>query len=170
MPGTHACLHMCTHNRKLPPISDEFMQIAKMQIRVGSKAQLASDPFWGKHNKKRETQNESITFNLDRQKDSLIRNLTSFPRQCPASSYLPILPPTPFMHPMPSGPKPQVQPNANHWVENARWQHSGVFAIGQWTMREFPEPLVVLMEQLDTNTRHRSGWEETMQNNREVKT
>lgn len=87
MPGTHACLHMCTHNRKLPPSSNEFMQIAKMQIRVGSKASLASDPFWGKHNKKRETQNESITFNLDRQKDSLIRNLTSFPRQCPASSY-----------------------------------------------------------------------------------
>jgi len=36
-------------------------------------------------------------------------------------------------------------------------------------MREFPESLVVLMEQLDANTRHRSGWEEIMWNNREFK-
>lgn len=94
------------------------------------------------------THNESICFNLDRQKHSLIPPLTFFPPHCPDYAHSATL----LLHPLPSGLKSQVQENGNHWVENARWQHSGVFAIGQWTMRGFPEPLVVRMEQLDTNT------------------
>lgn len=159
---TRACMHTCTHNRKLPPSFNEFMQITKMQIQVVSSAVC-----WCILRKTRQKlNNESILFNLDRQKHSLIPTLVAFPPQCPASLHSA----TPLLHPLPSGLKPQVQANANHWVENARWQHSGVFVIGQWTMREFPEPLVVLMEQLDTNTRNRSGWEETMRNNGELKT
>lgn len=156
--------HTCTHNRKLPPSSNEFMQITNMQIRV---VQLSCSVMRFEENttKKRETYYESISFNLCRQRDSLIPTLTAFPPQCPDFPHSA----TPFLPPLPSGLKPQVQENANHWVENARWQHSGVFAIGQWTMREFPEPLVVQMKQLDANTRHRSGWEEIMWNNRNLK-
>lgn len=42
------------------------------------------------------TRNESISFNLDRQKDSLIPTLTAFPPQCPASSHSA----TPHPHPL----------------------------------------------------------------------
>lgn len=159
---THACMHTCTHNRKLPPSFNESMQITKMQIH-----KVSSAVCWCILRKTgQKLDNESILFNLDRQTNSLIPTLVAFPAQCPASFHSAI----PLLHPLPPGLKPQVQANANHWVENARWQHSGVFVIGQWTMREFPEPLVVLMEQLDTNTRHGSGWEETMRNNRGLKT
>lgn len=162
--NTHACMHTRTHNRKLPPSSEEFMQITKMQIWV---VRLSCPLMRFEENTtKWETSQQIYFVNLDRQKDSLIPTLTAFPPQCPASPHSA----TPLLHPLPSGLKPQVQANANHWVENARWQHSGVFVIGQWTIREFPETLVVLMEQLDTNTRHGSGWEETMRNNRELKT
>lgn len=62
------------------------------------------------------TRNESISFNLDRQKDSLIPTLSAFPPRCPAFPRSA----TPLLHPLPSGLKPQVQANANHWAENAR--------------------------------------------------
>lgn len=138
------------------------MQIPNMQ----KQAERLSCPVMHFSTKRRKTHCESIYFNLRRHNDGLIPSLTAFPPQCPGSPHSA----TPFFHPLPSGLKPQVQANTNQWVENARWQCSGVFAIGQWTMREFPKPLVVPMEQLDSNTRRRSGWEETTRNNRELKT
>lgn len=94
---THACMHSCTHNRKLPPSSNEFMQITKMQIRV---VRLSCPLMHFEENttKLGKVNNESISFNLNRQKDSLIPTLAAFPPQCPASR--------PCCHPPPASPAP----------------------------------------------------------------
>lgn len=100
----HPCMHTCTHNRKLPPGSNEFMQITKMQILL---VRLSCPMMhFEKNTTKWEggTHNKSILFNLDRQKDNLIPTLTAFPPQYPAFPHSA----TPSCIPCPLGLKPQV--------------------------------------------------------------
>lgn len=89
-------------NRKLPPSSNEFMQITNMQMRV---VRLSCSVMRLEENttkkKERKTHYESISFNLCRHRDSLIPTPTAFPPQCADSPHSA----TPFLPPLPSGVK-----------------------------------------------------------------
>lgn len=95
----HTNMLSCTHahtNRKLPPSSNEFMQITNMQMRaVGSAVLWCVLKKKQPKKKKRETHFESISFNLCRRRDGLIPTPTAFPPQCSDSphSATPFLPP-----------------------------------------------------------------------------
>lgn len=102
----HAFMQTCTHNRKLPPSSNDLMQITNMQIGA-VKAQLSCDAFWRKHHKSgRGAESLRLGFNLYRQRNSLIPTLTAFPPQCPAFS--------PFCHPLLASPALRVETTGAH--------------------------------------------------------